>query len=209
MTTDELLPLFPLDVVLFPGTKLPLHIFEPRYRLLIGEAIEGHSEFGIILVRESKLAPFGCTAMVERVTKRHDDGRFDIDTRGRRRFQALELNTSLPYLQARVEYFDDDVRASVDRAQVEKIEDLARRLAGLVGIDEPQPLDPSLPQPSFHIAHALPLDPDFKQRLLARRSEKERLDDLLGGLPELIEHVESTQRRKLMIGTNEHVPSHG
>ena len=208
MTTDQLLPLFPLEVVLFPGTKLPLHIFEPRYRLLIGEALEGHSEFGIILARESKLAPFGCTAMVERVTKRHDDGRFDIDTRGRRRFQALELNTSLPYPQARVEYFDDAVRASVDRAQVEQIEELARRLAALLGVSEPEPLDPSLPQPSFHIAHALPLDLDFKQRLLARRSEKERLDDLLRGLPELIVHVESPQRSKPMIGTNGHVPSH-
>ena len=208
MTTDELLPLFPLEVVLFPGTKLPLHIFEPRYRLLIGEALENHSEFGIILSRESKLAAFGCTAMVERITKRHDDGRFDIDTRGRRRFQVLELNTRLPYLQARVEYFDDAVKAAVDRAQVKEVEGLARRLAALVGVSEPEPLDPSLPQPSFHIAHALPLDIHFKQRLLARRSEKERLDDLLGGLPELIEHVESAQRAKPVIGTNGHVPSH-
>ena len=208
MTTDELLPLFPLEVVLFPGTKLPLRIFEPRYRLLIGEALESHSEFGIILSRESKLAPFGCTAMVERVTKRHDDRRFDIDTRGRRRFQALELNTTLPYLQARVEYFDDAVAAAVDRGRVKQIEGLARRLAGLLGVSEPEPLDPSLAQPSFHIAHALPLDLDFKQRLLARRSEKERLDDLLGSLPELIEHVESTQRDKPVVGTNGHVPSY-
>ena len=207
MTTDELLPLFPLEVVLFPGTELPLHIFEPRYRLLIGEALEGHSEFGIILARESKLAPFGCTAMVERVTKRHDDGRFDIETRGRRRFQALELNTNLPYLRARVEYFDDAVAGSFDRAQVEQIEELARRLAALVGVSEPEPMDRSLPQPSFHIAHALPLDLDFKQRLLATRSEKERLDDLLSGLPELIEHVASTQSNKPVTGTNGHVPS--
>ncbi len=208
MTTDELLPLFPLEVVLFPGTKLPLHIFEPRYRLMIGEAVEGHSEFGIILIRESKLAPFGCTAIVERVTKRHDDGRFDIDTRGRRRFQALELNTSLAYLQARVEYFDDTARSAVDREQVEQIEDLARRLATLIGASEPEPLDPSLPQPSFHIAHALPLDLDFKQRLLAKRSEKERLDDLLGGLSELIEHVGSTQRTRPLAATNGHARSH-
>lgn len=208
MTTDELLPLFPLDVVLFPGTQLSLHIFEPRYRLLIREAIEGYSEFGVILMRESKLAPFGCTAIVERVTKRHEDGRFDIDTRGRRRFQALELNTSLPYLRARVKYFHDDARTSVDRVQVEQIEELARRVAALVGVSEAEPLDPTLAEPSFHIAHALPLDHDFKQRLLARRSEKERLDDLLGGLPELIEHVESTQRDKPVVGTNGHVPSY-
>ena len=94
MITDALLPLFPLEVVLFPGTKLPLHIFEPRYRLMIGEAIDGHSQFGIILARETKLARFGCAAMVERVTKRHNDGRFDIDMRAWQRFQALELNTA-------------------------------------------------------------------------------------------------------------------
>ena len=146
--------------------------------------------------------------MVERVTKRHDDGRFDIDMRGRQRFQALELNTSLPYLQGRVEYYDDAERGAVDREQVEQIESLARKLVVLIGVSEPDPVDLSLPQPSFHIAHALPLDLDFKQRLLARRSEKERLDDLLGGLSELIEHVESTQLNRPLASTNGHARGH-
>ena len=172
MAGEGLLPLFPLEVVLFPGTQLPLHIFEERYRLMIGEAIDRHSEFGVILQTGGKLASIGCTAMVERVTQRHDDGRFDVETRGRQRFKTVSLDESLPYLQARVEYFKDTSQAAADSESLQLALDLTNHVAAMLQI-EPLKADASVPQPSFHLAHALPLEVSFKQSLLARKSETE------------------------------------
>src|SRR6266481_4942411 len=102
MPSELLLPLFPLEVVLLPGATLPLHIFEERYKLMIGEALEGRSEFGIVLAKGRSLANLGCSAEVEKVVKRYEDGRLDILTAGRRRFEILFLDDQKPYLQAAV-----------------------------------------------------------------------------------------------------------
>ncbi len=201
MAGEGLLPLFPLAVVLFPGTQLPLHIFEERYRLMIGEAIDRHSEFGVILQTGGKLESIGCTAMVERVTQRHDDGRFDVETRGRQRFKTVSLDESLPYLQARVEYFKDTSQAAADSESLQLALDLANHVAAMLQI-EPLKADASVPQPSFHLAHALPLEVSFKQSLLARKSETERLADLAEYLPKVIERLELAQRVRRQAGTN-------
>ncbi len=201
MAGEGLLPLFPLAVVLFPGTQLPLHIFEERYRLMIGEAIDRHSEFGVILQTGGKLESIGCTAMVERVTQRHDDGRFDVETRGRQRFKTVSLDESFPYLQARVEYFKDTSQAAADSESLQLALDLANHVAAMLQI-EPLKADASVPQPSFHLAHALPLEVSFKQSLLARKSETERLADLAEYLPKVIERLELAQRVRRQAGTN-------
>lgn len=116
----ETLPLFPLGTVLMPGASLPLHIFEPRYRQLTVDLVTGtvpDKEFGVIAVREgwtpdddgiAGLHEIGCTAELRDV-RRLPDGRFDVVTRGGRRFRLLELDaTSKPYLMASVEYLPDD-----------------------------------------------------------------------------------------------------
>src|SRR5439155_19738610 len=104
----NLLPLFPLQVVVFPRTRLPLHIFEERYKEMVGEAIRDHSEFGIVLVKEEGILNAGCTVVVDKVLKSHPDGRMDILTRGIRRFEIVMLNQEKPYLRGEVAYFDDD-----------------------------------------------------------------------------------------------------
>ena len=202
MTTETLLPLFPLEVVIFPGTKIPLHIFEQRYRLMISEAISGHSAFGIILVRNQQIVAEGCSAVVERVTKKHEDGRLDIDVRGRKRFKTLELDQSLPYLQARVEYFEDHSRVPVNKTVLAEVQQHADRLADLLGVGEPDVIGATLSEPSFHIVHGLPLELDFKQALLGKRSEAERLADLGEYLPSLIERVQTAGRVKKLAATN-------
>ena len=103
-----LLPLFPLDVVVFPRTALPLHIFEPRYREMVGEALANNSEFGIVLAKQEGIVNAGCTVVVEQVLKRYEDGRMDILTQGLRRFEVLYLDNEKEYLRASVQYFDDD-----------------------------------------------------------------------------------------------------
>ena len=105
---QELLPLFPLQLVLLPGVELPLHIFEDRYKEMIGEAINDGTEFGIVLASEKGIVNTGCTAVVQRVVNRYDDGRLDIIARGRRRFEILLLNEEKNYLRGAVEFFDDE-----------------------------------------------------------------------------------------------------
>ena len=113
------LPLFPLRAVLLPGANLPLHIFEPRYRQLTVDLVNGtvpDRQFGVIALRPSterevtelaQLSAIGCSAAL-REAKRLPDGRFDIITTGERRFRLLELDTtSAPYLMGRVEWVPD------------------------------------------------------------------------------------------------------
>src|ERR1700740_1840131 len=101
---DSLLALFPLEVVLFPGTPLPLHIFEPRYKEMIGECLEQKRQFGVIRAQETNLADVGCTAEILAVTKTYDDGRMDIVAEGRERFELLELNQERSFLRGQILY---------------------------------------------------------------------------------------------------------
>jgi uncharacterized protein len=115
----ESVPLFPLGTVLMPGAALPLHIFEPRYRQLTVDLVTGavpEKQFGVVAVREGfavdvdgidALAPVGCTAELREV-RRLPDGRYDIVTRGVKRFRLLDLDTtSKPYLMGAVEFLPD------------------------------------------------------------------------------------------------------
>jgi Lon protease-like protein len=95
-----LIPLFPLDVVLFPGTPLELHIFEPRYKEMIGECRAQNRQFGVIRAVEQVLAEVGCMAEIVTVVKEYSDGRLDLVTEGRRRFELLGVNQERSFLQA-------------------------------------------------------------------------------------------------------------
>src|SRR5450432_884674 len=98
--SSRLLPLFPLHVVVFPRTHLPLHIFEDRYKEMVGDAVRDNSEFGIVLAKEDGILNAGCTVMVEKVLEMYPDGRMDVLTRGQHRFEIVSLNQENDYLQA-------------------------------------------------------------------------------------------------------------
>ena len=106
------LPLFPLNMVLFPRIPVGLHIFEPRYRRMIRQCIEEHEEFGIVLYQESEVAETGCTATVEGVIKEYTDGRFDILVMGQQRFRVRRFFEEKEHLEADVELFTDSSSAS-------------------------------------------------------------------------------------------------
>ena len=89
------IPLFPLDVVLFPGRILPLHIFEPRYRLMIGLCVDDRAPFGVVLASNEGIATVGCTATILQVAKTYDDGRMDIVTLGESVYRIREVRTSV------------------------------------------------------------------------------------------------------------------
>ncbi len=174
---SRFIPLFPLQVVVFPRTGLPLHIFEDRYKTMVGEAIRDKSEFGVVLAKDNGIANVGCTVVVERVLHAYPDGRMDILVRGRRRFELVSLNEELSYLQGEPAFFDDDDLSPVPPDLRDAVLALYRDLlpfVSLAGRTEPDLADSQL---SFQLAQCLP-DLDFQNALLARHSEIDRLHRL-------------------------------
>ena len=204
MASDLLLPLFPLEVVLLPGATLPLHVFEERYKLMIGEAIEQHSEFGMVLAHGNSVANLGCSAAVEKVVKRYEDGRLDILTAGRRRFEILFLDDQKPYLQAAVHFIADDETAAAAAPEViARLRELCVQVAEYVPsmeavAGEEEALD------SFQVAGVVPSDLDFKQRLLGQRSEAERMATLNEYLEKLVPRLATTRKAEAVSRGNGH-----
>jgi Lon protease-like protein len=169
----SLLSIFPLDVVLFPGVPLPLHIFEPRYKEMIGECLGEHKAFGIVRVQEEGVAQIGCTAEIVAVTKTHEDGKLDIVTEGRARFELMELNQERDFLRAEVLYVPDEP-GTPTAAETERAVELHEEILRLAGAQQTLDEDSDTPL-SYQMAGSLPLDGDFKQALLAMRAESERI----------------------------------
>jgi len=194
MASELLLPLFPLEVVLLPETTLPLHIFEERYKLMIGEAVEQRSEFGIVFSKENSMMNVGCTAAVERIMKRYDDGRLDILTRGQRRFELLFLDEQKPYLRGAVHFFDDEAAEAPSTDAAGRLTGLFRQALGLLPAQPSGSASPAQFSNTFRIADMLPLDLEAKQRLLSSRSEAERVGLMCQYLEVLLPRLERARR---------------
>lgn len=181
MQSDLLLPLFPLQVVLFPGAALPLHIFEERYKEMIGEAIKDRSEFGVLLATGQGLASVGCTAAVERVMREYPDGRLDIMTRGRRRFELLLVNEERSFLRGSVEFLEDQQSQpeSEHREKAIAAYNQSRKLASEEPLSAADAENPAL---SFLLAEPL-ADLGMRQTILGGHSEAERLKQLAEYFP--------------------------
>jgi Lon protease-like protein len=190
---DSLLALFPLDVVLFPGTPLPLHIFEPRYKEMIGECLEQKTVFGVIRAQETSLADIGCTAEILAVTKTYDDGRMDIVAQGRERFELLELNQERSFLRGEILYVSDEPEKPTTAERDHAI-DLHRQILALANAQQDLP-EGDEPPLSYHLAGSLPLDLDFKQKLLGLRSEAQRIQTVI----EYFEGILPNLRRAVVI----------
>jgi Lon protease-like protein len=170
-----LLPLFPLQVVLLPGAELPLHIFEDRYKEMIGEVVRDRQEFGVLLASEKGIVNTGCTAMIDKVLREYPDGRLDILARGRRRFEIMTLNDERSFLRGAVEFFDDDEESPV-------APDIRQRaIDGYQEISK-EAIDLDQPQLSFRLAREVS-DLGFRQALLATRSEADRMRQLADFFP--------------------------
>jgi Lon protease-like protein len=171
------IPLFPLDLVLFPNAPLPLHIFEERYKEMIGECVDTDTGFGVVRVQQEGLAVIGCTARIMRVLQQYEDGRLDILCQGDARFEIEMLENSRSYLEAEVDFFEDDGQ-DASRALREECAALHFETLELAGL-EVATMHLSLDGPiSFALASALPADLGFKQQLLSIRSDAERTERL-------------------------------
>lgn len=199
----SLIPLFPLDVVLFPGTPLPLHIFEPRYKEMVGECLAQNHPFGVVRAVEQGVAEVGCTAEIVTVVKEYEDGRLDIVTEGRRRFEVLQVNQERAFLRAEVLMIDDEPSLPA-RAEVERATALHSELLAMAGAQQDlSAADPAML--SFYLAGSLPLDLDFKQKLLSLRSEAERVALLIHYLDQLVPKIRRAALAKQKAGGNGHV----
>jgi Lon protease-like protein len=192
--TFEQLPLFPLPVVLLPGTALPLHVFEPRYRQLLADSLEGERRFGLIRLAESiaelEIPPgtVGCVAEILN-TESLTDGRSNILVRGAERFSFQSFVASRhPYHVCRADLVEDEFEIGNELdALADHVRDVFRRVARAARTlsDDPDPL-PELPDEaaslSFAIASMIDIGLDARQELLSSRSPTARLrqlDDLL------------------------------
>ena len=199
----SLLPLFPLEVVLFPGIPLPLHIFEPRYREMMAECLANHAPFGVVRALEEGIADVGCTAEIVTVTKEYPDGRLDLVSEGRQRFEVLELNQERSFLRGEVLLVPDEAgNAEVDeKARAVQLHLEILSLAGAA--QDLSAADQN--QLSFYLAGSLPLDLDFKQKLLTMRSESERIHSVTTYLERILPKLRRVARTRQKAGGNGHV----
>jgi ATP-dependent Lon protease len=168
------LGLFPLGIVLLPSERVPLHIFEERYKELIDECVALDAEFGLLYADESGLREVGCRAAVVEVIDRFEDGRLNVLVEGGERFRILRHTGGRVFSTAEVEPVADDGPGSAP-------EEAARALNAfhqLVELVEAEVELPDLlsPQLSFELAGRVELEPEAKQELLESRSEPQRLE---------------------------------
>jgi Lon protease-like protein len=200
----SLLPLFPLDLVLFPGTPLPLHIFEPRYREMITECLDQKMSFGVVRAKEEGVAEIGCTAEIITVARKYPDGRMDIVTEGRERFEVMQVNQERSFLQAEVLYLQDapDQASAEEIAQAVKLQGEIFELAGSSSANSSEIAGSQL---SFSLVGPMPLDLDFKQTLLGLKSEAERLQAVISYFEAILPNLRRTMRIRQKAGGNGHV----
>ena len=192
--------LFPLGLVLLPTERVPLHIFEPRYRELIEESLEQDVPFGVVYADEDGLRQVGTLATVTEVTERFDDGRLNILVEGGERFRLLELTEGRAFVTGRVEIVDDQ-HDPAEPAEIERALTLFARLVELTssGVEAPAAETREL---SFAIAGRFDFSPDLKQELLDESSERVRLIRLAELLAIAADTVERQQEIALRAQAN-------
>ena len=199
------IPLFPLNVVLMPGTPLPLHIFEERYKQMVNECLDSGAEFGMVLADESGTRRVGCTARIVELVQRFDDGRLVILVEGSRRFELKNIFTGKPYYVGEVEYIEDgpeeDVTSLAEEcvALLERVVEAATE--GSVGIE----IEPPYRNLSFAIAGRIEFDLETRQQILELPTEKGRLERVKELLTEMADRLERERKVREIAETNGHL----
>ncbi|GAB4380060.1 MAG: LON peptidase substrate-binding domain-containing protein [Calditrichia bacterium] len=210
MYAEDIIPLFPLGLVLLPEVPLPLHIFEERYKIMVQECLETDQPFGIVYYDGSQMKNAGCTARIVEVLKRYASGRMDILVQGERRFEGVEVFHDKVYLQAKVEYFDDE--AEDYAPEMEEISEKAYHLLKeLVKLSRRQelPLPETVLEPkilSFLIAGSYGFSSPEKQEFLEMKSTTARLEREVKSLEKIIERIKLSQEIEKIVKGNGHLP---
>ncbi len=192
-------PLFPLGIVALPGEGVPLHIFEERYRTMIGRCLAAapgsiEREFGVLWLSEEELKPVGCACEIDEVLERMDDGRLNILARGTRPFRLLERRHDLPYPAGLIELLDEtDEPADAEAGQAarELYQELVRQATDReIGAAELDAMG------AYQMAGTVEFDLEAKQELLELRSENARLRLLALLLARALERLGVVERAR-------------
>jgi Lon protease-like protein len=191
------LPIFELPLVLLPGEKIPLHIFEDRYKRMVGRSLEQGEPFGIVLRDDEGARSIGCTARIDDVLERFDDGRMNIVVSGEAPFKVLDRFESPDFPLGEVELIADEDIPPVDEDSAttarETFAELAERATG--ERPEPEELEGAS---AYAIASRIELPPETKQQLLEMRDEDDRmalLANALGAVGRALERAEEAAER--------------
>jgi Lon protease-like protein len=208
---SQLLPIFPLHAVLFPDARLPLHIFEQRYKILIAECVDQDSEFGINLFNNGTLHPIGCTAVVDEIVKRYDDGRMDIIVEGKRRYHLEKtVETTSPYYVGVVSFVFDREEKMDDplRQKAIGLYNQMVRVAFKGRISEIDAATERSKLLSFVMVQKAGFDLEQRQTFLSVQSENERLAVLVRHLEAAVPLLSSEEKRKELIMNDGYLPHH-
>ena len=200
---QKFLPLFPLNLIVFPMEDLNLHIFEPRYRELINECLDNGATFGIPTFLDGRLPGFGTEVKILSLSKRYEDGRMDVYTQGIRAFRILDFQNPVEmklYAGGVVELLPEPpISPSVMIGLTERV----KTLYNLLG--ETNTFDVNKPQPySFQIAHKIGLSLEQEYNLLKIPTEAERQGFLIQHLERIIPVLQEVERTKDRIKLNGH-----
>ncbi len=202
MQRPNRIPLFPLDVVLMPGSELPLHIFEPRYKVMIARCLNEQLEFGMILAANQAVAGVGCTAEIVKKLRDYPDGRMDILTKGRAVFHLRDLLDEKDYYEGAVEYVADTVPARDIEQEAQLVKAFEKCHALLFsrpwmdsGEHEPETL-------AYRMASLLPMELEKRQALLEMRSQHDRREFVLRWMQKFLPLLAAQQRARGRAGGN-------
>jgi Lon protease-like protein len=198
------IPLFPLDIVLFPSMSLPLHIFEPRYKAMVNRCLNDVMEFGLVFAETRSIATVGCTAEITRTLKKYPDGRMDILTEGRLVFRIVELVTEKEYYEAVVDYLPEDVTPQDPQKEAELTEGFQQCHLLLFGRKWPGRDKADTTPLAYRMGSRLPLDLRQRQTLLEMRSESERREFLARYANDLLPKLAQRQISHQRAGGNGH-----
>lgn len=199
------IPIFPLDIVVYPGEKLNLHIFEPRYKQLIEECLADKKAFGIPSVQDKRVAEYGTLMEVTELVQRHENGEMDIRTRGVSVFRVLEVVKDIPdklYSGAIVNY-PENVIDKGDTKISNLIVSEVQRLYSLLNVQDKSPVKDNTVN-SYEIAHFVGLSKEQEYELLGIFNELQRLEYLRRHLNTIIPVVKELEEVKARIQRNGH-----
>ena len=170
---------------------------------MIRECLANDTPFGVVRALEQGIAEVGCTAEIVTITKEYPDGRLDLIAEGRKRFEVLEVNEQRSFLQAEVLLVPDEPGNALQEERVRAVQ-LHLEILSLAGaVQDISAADQN--QLSFYLAGSLPLDLDFKQKLLAMRSESQRIQTVVEYLEGILPKLRRVARTRQKAGGNGHV----
>lgn len=204
MATREI-GIFALPTVLVPGERMPLHIFEDRYKQLIGDCLDNDQEFLLLYADEVGTRELGCAARVEEVLERFDDGRLNIVVEGTALLRVVEITRSQSYTTAMADEAADDLAVT---QETEPVLDLYRQIAAAGGGDPEEDMQATGRPLSYAIMARVDFPAEEKQRVLELRSESERLMAIVDLLARGLQALAQIEQIRERAQTNGKVP-HG